>query len=562
MKVKPGYFLPVLPFLLALAMACSTQAPGVAPGPEAANSPSAAVAADGASVEPAPVSADRVVEFAAQQQAINDDWDEFHADFDQWRTGMSACDRAAAEEALRVFASEFGNITRQARDLPGRSIARELPDEAIQAATAEETALRALRDHWQPGNPDLLEAVYVQRNDGAGLLRVTAIAVDKLEEMDKPEDKAAGQKLADALAPVDTAWDQFYASYEALESDQIDLTAAEIVTRIRLLVDEQQAVQNALEGIPSAGLTDPAQDVLNRLIDAADTEADGLDDLFEAMRKAAKAESSAAQNQAEEQDDSDGSDSSAPPEGDENGADGDSESSDSSDETAPDNPGSGMPGDFPPLTESGLLSPGSTAALLNLAASGQSPTGATPGGESGIPQSTPMPPDYSEHFNQFENILADTRLIRKQSGRDLEGIIEGVSEEDLADLAEFTRAYGDLMQDWDDFHTDFDRWVRTEGDCDRAGAVAELNQFSQSFNALESRVLELSQISYLSPSSDLLAEASEREGAALRSLVSTWSPYLSDVYRGLDEERANAGKLRRLAARRTQELMERNGIQQ
>ena len=118
------------------------------------------------------------------------------------------------------------------------------------------------------------------------------------------------------------------------------------------------------------------------------------------------------------------------------------------------------------------------------------------------------------------------------------------------------------MDDWDDFHSDFDDWVRTEGDCNRASAISELGKYNQQFNELSGRVRELSQASYLRPSSDLLSEAVDREGAALRSLASTWAPYESDVYRGLDDERSNAAQLRRLADRRTQEVMERNGIQQ
>ena len=82
------------------------------------------------------------------------------------------------------------------------------------------------------------------------------------------------------------------------------------------------------------------------------------------------------------------------------------------------------------------------------------------------------------------------------------------------------------------FIPEFDQWVRTEGDCNRASAISSLNRYDQEFSELGNRVRELSQASYLRPSSDLLAEAVEREGAALRSLASTWAPYESDVYRG------------------------------
>ena len=72
----------------------------------------------------------------------------------------------------------------------------------------------------------------------------------------------------------------------------------------------------------------------------------------------------------------------------------------------------------------------------------------------------------------------------------------------------------------------------------------------------------MSQAPYLRPASDLLAEAVGREEAALRSLRNTWAPFENDVYRGLDQERTNAENLRRLAGRRTQEVVERLGVAQ
>jgi len=102
MKIKPGYLLPVMSLLLALTLACANQDNAAPAGSGAAGSQPEAAMRDGTMAGPAPVSAEAVAEFAAQQQALNDDWDGFHAAFDQWRSGLSACDRTAAEEALRV----------------------------------------------------------------------------------------------------------------------------------------------------------------------------------------------------------------------------------------------------------------------------------------------------------------------------------------------------------------------------------------------------------------------------------------------------------------------------
>ena len=559
-------FIAIAVLLLLGISACASDAEDDSPEAAPSNHPDTATAMT-AGAQSVQVSGEVVSQFSADQKAINEDWDEFHGRFDTWRTGLTACDRTAALEALRVFASDFGAITEQARDLPGKGIARELPDNVILAANGEETALRLLRDNWQPGNPALLENSQTERGNASNLLRMTSIEVDKLDELDKPEDQAVAEDFAEALEPVEQAWETFYDNYEELQDDYIDLTAPQIVARVRALVEEHEAVLESLEDIPSDKVTDPVHD---QLVEAAEIEAEALEDLLDAFRKAAKAENAGDQS-------GDGADngsgaSSDGPGSDANGA------SESNGDSASDGAGSApqgsaqgqpaeslIPGDStqqagPVAQGSGNGAPGPVPPIPFPIAAGESK-----GQDSQPPASSSSPSadaDYSDHFGVFEDTLDETKLVRKQAARELDALIEGVSEEDKKALAEFTRAFASLMDDWDDFHQEFDRWVRTEGDCDRAEAINELNEFNQAFNALATRVRGLSQAAYLRPSSDLLSEAVEREGAALRSLATTWAPYESDVYRGLDEERANAIELRRLADRRTQEVMERNGITQ
>ena len=560
----------VLVVSLAVATACTSQPDDTTSETAPTNHPATA---GQVAPTPIPVSVELVEKFAADQQAINEDWNKFHADFDRWRTGLTSCDRTAAQVALRGFASDFGEITEMARDIPGKGIARELPDNVIMAADMEEAALRLLRDDWQPGNPALLENAQTERSNAAALLRTTAIELDKLEEMDKPEDQELAKDFAGALEPVDEAWDTFYDSFAQLEDDHIDLTAAEIVTRLRVLVEEQETVLESLEDLPSDQVTDPVQDPL---IEAAEAEAEALDDLLDAMRKAAKAESigkdgdGAGKTGTENGDDGSGgngamqksgSDGATAGAGENNGA---PQGSSQAEVPGDIDPGH-IPGESGPVFQGGVGSTPAFPPIPPIRAT-QTPEDAEMGsGSAGNePSSTgdADEADYSPHFEAFEETLDESKTIRKKAERDLETIIEGVSEEDREALADFTRGYDDLIEEWDSFHSAFDRWVRTEGNCDRADAIDQLNQFSQRFSALGGRVRELSQVFYLRPSSDLMTEAVSREGAALRSLASTWAPFENDVYRGLDEERYNAARLRRLADLRTQEVMERNGVSQ
>jgi hypothetical protein len=585
--------------LLAGAVACVSETADN--GGQGASSlrPASEAGAGNLSSTPVPVSAELVQEHAEAQRAINADWDSFHVDFDRWRSGISACDRVAAETSLRVFASDFGDITRQARNLPGKGIARELPDDVIAAATSEEASLRGLRDNWNPANTMPLESAQTTRAEAADLLRSTQVAIDRLEEMDDPDDRQIAKDFAGKLAPVESAWDEFYDSYGALEDEQLELDAGEIVSRLRDLVDQHEAVVEALEGIPSDKVTDPVQDPL---LEAAKSEAEALGDLLDAMRRAARSEAASADGNGKETASADGNGketASADGNGEETAsADGNDdkgeEATDESEATEAnggngemsgaeetESNGKGESGDGAPQDSAEDARPDGFS--LDDNAGPASPT--TQGGISDairtpFPRATPEPPgqpgssqtsddsaanggeapDYTEHFDAFEEALDSSRAVRRTASRDLEDLVEGFSENDREALAEFVAAFGELMEPWDDFHKGFDGWVRTEGDCDRAGESYALQLFNQRFSELDHRVRALSQVSYLRPSSDLLSEAVGREGAALHSLANTWVPYENDVYRDMDEERANADKLRRLSDRRVQELMERNGI--
>lgn len=558
-------FFSSLGLLALLSLACANQ---VADS-ESESGPSLSAGASSAgevSPTPIPVSAELIQEHAEAQQSINADWDSFHVDFDRWRTGINACDRAAAETALRVFASDFGEITGQARGLPGKGIARELPDDVIAAAVSEEASLRGLRDNWNPANTMLLENAQTTRAESADMLRATQVSVDRLEEMDDPEDRQIAKDFARTLAPVEAAWDEFYDSYNALEDEHLELDSDEIVSRLRELVDDHEAVAEALEKIPSDKVTDPVQDPL---IEAAESESEALGDLLDTIRRAAREEASSMGSNGEESAEGDES-------AETNGGNGAMTSSEEMGESGNGESGVGPPQGSAEDTPRNGLSLGENA--------GQTPAD-VPGGltdtiripfaiatteVSGQQDSSQVSdaseetrgelPDYTEYFDAFEETLDSTRAVRRKAGRDLEDLVEGFSENDREALASFVAAFSDLMDSWDEFHTEFDGWVRSEGDCNRAGATSSLQLYNQRFSEISSRVRDLSQVSYLRPSSDLLSEAVEREGSALRSLANTWAPYESDVYRGMDEERAKADKLRRLADRRVQELMERNGI--
>ncbi|MYC38781.1 MAG: hypothetical protein F4X66_18005 [Chloroflexi bacterium] len=113
------------------------------------------------------------------------------------------------------------------------------------------------------------------------------------------------------------------------------------------------------------------------------------------------------------------------------------------------------------------------------------------------------------------------------------------------------------MARWDAFHDGYDEWQKTDGGCDRAETLEELGGFSQDMADLGRQVRAMPQSGFLLPVYTLLAEAAEREEKAMRALYNSWRPFTVDAFIAVDEERANAARLRRQANIGLQELHDR-----
>jgi hypothetical protein len=113
------------------------------------------------------------------------------------------------------------------------------------------------------------------------------------------------------------------------------------------------------------------------------------------------------------------------------------------------------------------------------------------------------------------------------------------------------------LESWNGFHRDFDDWLDSEGGCDRSEVIQSLGEMSLDFGRLADRARDLPTASYLRPMGGLLVEAAEGEEEALRVLRNTWRPFVADVYKALDRQRADAGRSRRQASVGVQELLDR-----
>ena len=186
------------------------------------------------------------------------------------------------------------------------------------------------------------------------------------------------------------------------------------------------------------------------------------------------------------------------------------------------------------------------------------------------PDQTPPPPasngepppagdvvDLGAFQNSLDAAFHESEAILEEVGQGIELIAEDKSAEYLAGVKDFNAAYRSLVAEWDAFHDGYDEWRKTDGGCDRAETLEELGGFSRDTADLGRQVRAMPQSGFLLPVYTLLAEAAEREEKAMRALYNSWRPFTVDAFIAVDEERANAARLRRQANIGLQELRDR-----
>ena len=283
-RVRLYLALPILLAALALLSACT--------GGDGAETATTTPPTDPAPQSPAPLSAAErmaVGEFAAQQEVLGLEWDQFHQDFDEWRTGLTSCHESAAQNALRRFAAGSSDVTKYARDLPRARATKEFADILIEAAEAEETAFRRLRDLWQPGNLSLFEAAEQERSNAARAQNevkdLSTELMEELEEASDPADTQAREEFSATLDVIADDWEAFHDDYAALLREAGSLTPDEILARLDQLIQQFDAVFEAVDELPAATAV---EDMTKILQDTADDEREALTVIHDALAQAAE----------------------------------------------------------------------------------------------------------------------------------------------------------------------------------------------------------------------------------------------------------------------------------
>jgi len=163
-------------------------------------------------------------------------------------------------------------------------------------------------------------------------------------------------------------------------------------------------------------------------------------------------------------------------------------------------------------------------------------------------------------FDVFDVRVVEANRARRQARQELASALESVSTDSRNAVEAFADQYATLIQEWDTFHSDYDRWRSTEGGCDRTKAVKALGEFTIRSAELSGNVRDLPRATFLRPLGELMVEAVVREEGALKELRTSWRPFDPQVFQSLDRQRNTSGKLRRQVALGIQELLESYGI--
>ena len=218
--------------------------------------------------------------FAKEQQAIGQEWDKLHEEFDLWRAGLISCHRSSVHAALHDFAVSFNNVTEQARELPRASHTRELADLLIAAAEGEEAAFRQLRDRWQPNNVALFEVVETRRSEaGRAQKRVEDLAIELRERFEKIDAEEV-EEFSESLDVIGEDWDEIHDDYADLRRGIESLDFFEVIALLERLIARFDALLEAIDQVPSGEST---EDLAEMVLDAAKAELEVLLALHETM---------------------------------------------------------------------------------------------------------------------------------------------------------------------------------------------------------------------------------------------------------------------------------------
>ncbi len=121
-----------------------------------------------------------VAEFSEQLQALMVDWNDFHQDFDAWRTDEGGCDRLGAIDALLEIGAGYNDLSAEVSRLPNTVVLRPFGELLVEAVRRESSALDDLKNNWRPFDAGIYQGLRQERTAADNQRRQVGVGIQDL----------------------------------------------------------------------------------------------------------------------------------------------------------------------------------------------------------------------------------------------------------------------------------------------------------------------------------------------------------------------------------------------
>ena len=118
--------------------------------------------------------------FLGQARELEQEWNDFHHSYDEWRRTNGGCDQGQALEALGRLATDFSQTVRDIKALSSAPLVRDMGELLLQAAEREQAAVLSLRETWRSLDTSAFGRYTADRSFAETLRRQMALELEDL----------------------------------------------------------------------------------------------------------------------------------------------------------------------------------------------------------------------------------------------------------------------------------------------------------------------------------------------------------------------------------------------
>lgn len=224
-----------------------------------------------------------VSKFSNASSKINDLWDTFHQDYDTFRSLEGQLSTSEAITSLNGLVTQFSSLSIQIRNLPATSSTRPVADILVEAAEAEELALRKLRSFFSefdsepgpfpmPSRPSFEEFDTQLVRSNALRRKAGDTLADILSESSAQSEQAL-EEFSTSYRNLLLAWESFHQEYDAWRRDEGGCQRTQVIETLAQFTVRFGELAGKVRGLPRLSILQPLSEVL---VEAAEREEQAL----------------------------------------------------------------------------------------------------------------------------------------------------------------------------------------------------------------------------------------------------------------------------------------------